>query len=578
MTTLSSGGEPRARGGAPMTYRRILWIALAFALLVCAPAHAADTFSTSFEPRDAQPTWSDTAEKASGVTGPEKSGIPGNVTDTVVAMKASGENTNGGEVKENLVDGSSDSKWLTFASTGWVSLELRDPVTVVRYALTSANDHAERDPRDWTLQGSNDGTSWTTLDTRSGETFAERFQTKVYDFANTTAYRFYKLDITHNGSGNIVQLAELQLSNGKDNPPPAPVMQSSVGSGPRGGYNAKAGAGWTGLRALRFGGRHVADGRAYSYNKVLDVDVPVKRATELSYVIYPDFERDDLDYPSTYAAVDLRFTDGTYLSDLQALDQHGARVSPQGQGASKTLYTNQWNFKRSRIGDVAAGKTIDRILVAYDNPKGTHDFGGWIDDVRIAAAGPAPSTAHPADWVKTTRGTNSSGGFSRGNNIPATAVPHGFNFWTPVTNAGTLSWLYDYQRDNNADNLPVMEAFAASHEPSPWMGDRQTFQVVPSAPGAESLAFRHANEVAKPHYYGVTFESKLKTEIAPTDHAALFRFTFPGDEGSLQFRNVNGNASVSIDQAAGVVTGWSDVRSGLSNGATRMYMYATFDH
>ena len=67
------------------------------------------------------------------------------------------------------------------------------------------------------------------------------------------------------------------------------------------------------------------------------------------------------------------------------------------------------------------------------------------------------------------------------------------------------------------------------------MGDRQTFQVMPSAaPGRRreprrALAFRHANEVAKPHYYGVTFENGLKTEIAPTDHAALFRFTFPGD-------------------------------------------------
>ena len=34
---------------------------------------------------------------------------------------------------------------------------------------------------------------------------------------------------------------------------------------------------------------------------------------------------------------------------------------------------------------------------------------------------------------------------------------------------------------------------------------------------------------------------------------------------------------MTIDRGAGVVTGYSDVRSGLSNGATRMYMYATFD-
>ena len=533
---------------------RVRWTTLALvvgALALATPASAASpSFSSSFEPSDPQPAWTDTAERAQGVTGPARPGIPGNVTDTVVAMKASGENANSGEVKENLVDGSADSKWLVFERTGWVELELAEPVTIVRYALTSANDAPARDPRDWTLQGSDDGQTWKTLDTQTGQTFDARFQTKTYDFANGTAYKHYRLDITSNSGATIVQLAELQLSTGQENPPPAPVMRSIVGSGPRGGYNAKAGAGFTGLRALRYGGRTPRRAAPTPTTRSSTSTSRSRRATELSYVIYPDFERDDLGYPSTYAAVDLAFTDGTYLSDLHAVDQHGAELSPRGQGASKTLYTNQWNAKRSRIGAVAAGKTIDRILVAYDNPPGTHDFGGWIDDLDLGPPGPRPRARAPSDWVVTTRGTNSSGSFSRGNNIPATAVPHGFNFWTPVTNAATTSWLYEYQRDNNADNLPTLEAFAASHEPSPWMGDRQTFQVMPSRRrhagrdrSARALAFRHANEIAKPHYYGVTFENGIKTEIAPTDHAAMFRFTFPGDRSNLIFDNVNSSAA-----------------------------------
>src|SRR6185312_5755876 len=176
-----------------------------------------------------------------------------------------------------------------------------------------------------------------------------------------------------------------------------------------------------------------------------------------------------------------------------------------------------------------------------------------------------------------------SGSFSRGNNFPATAVPHGFNFWTPMTAAGSTDWLYEYQAQNNADNLPEIQAFEASHEPSPWMGDRQTFQVMPSAAAgtpdadrsARALPFSHADEVARPYYYGVTFQNRLKAEIAPTDHAAMLRFTFPGDDASLIFDNVNNRSSLTIDQANGIVSGWSDV--GLSNGATRMYVYATFD-
>ena len=83
------------------------------------------------------------------------------------------------------------------------------------------------------------------------------------------------------------------------------------------------------------------------------------------------------------------------------------------------------------MGKVAAGKTIKRILVAYDNPAGSGPFRGWIDDMKIADAAPLPTARRPSDYVPTTRGTHSTGRFSRGNNIPATAVPHGFNFWVP---------------------------------------------------------------------------------------------------------------------------------------------------
>lgn len=315
------------------------------------------------------------------------------------------------------------------------------------------------------------------------------------------------------------------------------------------------------------------------------MNVAVRRDTELSYRIFPSMADGDRDYDATNTAVDLVFTDGTSLSELNAVDQHGFTLTPQGQGASKALYVNQWNNVTSRIGSVAAGKTVDRILLAYDSPKGPAKFRGWLDDVSLKQAAPEKPKAHLADYAVTTRGTNSSGGFSRGNNFPATAVPHGFNFWTPVTNAGSLSWLYDYARANNDDNLPTIQAFSASHEPSPWMGDRQTFQVMPSAASgtpdtgrtARELAFRHENETARPYYYGVTFENGLKAEMAPTDHAAALRFTYPGDDASVVFDNVTEQAGLTLDTSAGVVTGYSDVKSGLSTGATRLFVYGVFD-
>ncbi|MFF6988539.1 GH92 family glycosyl hydrolase [Streptomyces sp. NPDC010273] len=565
---------------------------VAVALPVKAPT-AGGEFASSFETGDPAPDWLNTVDtapdgskRASGVDGGYSTGIPGNVTDHVTDVRASSENTGGGEVKENLVDGESGTKWLTFASTGWVEFDLDKPAKIVTYALTSANDFAERDPRDWTLSGSTDGKDWKTLDTRSGESFADRFQTKSYDLAEPAEYQHFRLDITkNNGASGILQLADVQFSTGGTTAPIPEDMLSLVDRGPSGSPTAKAGAGFTGKRALRYAGRHTATGRAYSYNKVFDTNVRVGRDTALSYRLFPQMSDGDLDYDATNVSVDLAFTDGTYLSDLGATDSHGFALTPQGQGAAKILYVNQWNNVVSRIGSVAAGKTVDRILLDYDSPSGPAKFRGWLDDVSLKSVAPEKPKAHLADYALTTRGTNSSGSFSRGNNFPATALPHGFNFWTPVTNSGSLSWLYDYARANNDDNLPTIQAFSASHEPSPWMGDRQTFQVMPSAasgapstdPNARELAFKHENETARPYYYGVTFENGLKAEMAPTDHAASLRFTYPGDDASVVFDNVTEQAGLTLDKENGTVTGYSDVKSGLSTGATRLFVYGTFD-
>ncbi|MET9952072.1 GH92 family glycosyl hydrolase [Streptomyces sp. NPDC006339] len=563
------------------------------------PDTSAREFTTSFEADEAPPTWRNTIEvgpdgrkRTSGVDGGYVTGIPGNVTDRVVAVRASGEHANAGEVKENLVDLQAGTKWLVFEPTAWLEFDLDAPVALATYALTSANDAAERDPRDWVLKGSADGKEWTVLDTRAGESFAKRFETRTYDIpgasgGGATPYAHYRLEITKNAGAGLTQLADVQFSNGDTSQPVPEEMRSHTDRGPSGSPTAKAGAGFTGKRALRYAGTHKGEGRAYSYNKVFDVDTRIVRNTELSYLVFPSMpaSETDLNYPATNVSVDLAFTDGTYLSDLGAVDSHGGRLSPQGQGAAKRLYVNQWNRVDSRIGEVANGKTVDRILVAYDSPKGPAKFQGWIDDLTIAPKAPRQPYERLSDYASTVRGTNSSGSFSRGNNFPATAVPHGFNFWTPVTNAATQSWIYEYARGNNADNLPTLQALSASHQPSPWMGDRQTFQVMPSAAAgtppadraARALPFRHENETAKPHYYGVTFENGLKAEIAPADHAAAMRFTYPGDEASVVFDNVTDQGGLTLDPETRSFTAYSDVKSGLSTGAGRMFVYGVFD-
>lgn len=549
-------------------------------------------FFTSFEEGDQQLTWKDTVEiapngkeKSHGVDGNiSHDAIQGDITEEIASIQADGNNPPN-EIDSNLIDRNDQTKWLSHKNTAKITIKMKNPAAVVKYAFTSANDAQKRDPQNWTLYGSNDGENWSQLDKQEDVQFEKRYQRKIFEIDNDKKFGYYRVDITKNAGDSLTQLAELALSNGVDAPPPPPSpMKSHKGDGPTSSYTGKTRVGWTGKSALTYQGTHLEKGRAYSYNKLFDVDIKVTPEMQLSYYIHPEFaDKDQLDFSSTYASIDLAFSDGTYLSELGAKDNHRVGMSPQAQGKSNTLYPNQWNYRSSDIGELAAGKTIKRILVAYDNPDGPGQFKGSIDDIKIEDKPEQKSYENPIDYVNTLRGTNANGTFSRGNNIPAVAVPHGFNFWTPVTDAGS-DWLYSYQQSNNADNLPEIEAFSLSHEPSPWMGDRQTFQVMPAGTDQPSLnrskralSFQHANEIARPDYYKVAFNNGIKTEITPTDHAAMFRFTFNEEKSSLIFDNVNDNGGLTLMPDDQSIQGYTDVKSGLSTGATRMFIYATFD-
>ncbi|TNC19620.1 GH92 family glycosyl hydrolase [Amycolatopsis alkalitolerans] len=308
---------------------------------------------------------------------------------------------------------------------------------------------------------------------------------------------------------------------------PAP-LHGDVGGGPARSPTAKAGVGFTGTRALRYD--------RPGHVRLFDVDVPAGEHTELSYVVFPE--------NGLSVALDAELDDGSRLP---------------GTLDPKALYPDQWNLVRR---PVPAGRTVRAIVL--DAPDAT----GWLDDVRIADR--PPRRQDPVDWVRTTRGTHSSPEFSRGNTFPATAVPHGFNFWTPVTDASSTRWLYEYHRRNGAANRPRLAGFALSHQPSPWMGDRHTFHVAPEG----DLAFGHEHETDRPYHYGVRFDDGTTADLAPADHAALFRFTFPGT-GAVRFSC--GRGGVRLDPKRGVVTGYTSVRSRLSAGARRMFVYGTFD-
>lgn len=128
-----------------------------------------------------------------------------------------------------------------------------------------------------------------------------------------------------------------------------------------------------GSRALRFDGHDSQAVKSFAYAKGYDVNIPVQASTSLSFWTYP------VNSLARYVSVDLKMSDGTTLRDSGAKDFNGTSMHP---GAGRGTLTT-WTQTKSQIGQWLAGKTIDKILIAYDHGPQTGDFRAYVDDIEI---------------------------------------------------------------------------------------------------------------------------------------------------------------------------------------------------
>ncbi len=533
--------------------------------------------------------------------------IPGEIGDDPISGEYIGKFTgiNGPEaanyddVIENLTDCDPASSYLTNTSTPELFFDLESPVVVRTYAMTSSENGQENDPVAWTLSGSNDKDVWTELDTRTYQ-FNERGERASFSIENDTAFQYYRLTVTENGGADSTSIAEFALGDPQN---PLPEQKDGMLSIPTGGPIPIAEGdpirGWTGVRAFQISGVHQGSEEAYSQNVVYDnLSIPVNEDTRLSYLVFPQWDGDDYaydyDYTSSYVAVDLHFTDGTYLSQLNAVDQYGNRVEAAAQGESKYLCSRQWNHVYSDIGDVANGKTIDRILISYHNPSNPKDtdapFRAYFDDISIKTVKPTEYD-HLSDYVNILRGTNDSEELSRGLTAPFVTMPHGFNFWAPANDTGKYIYRYQTAPQNRFKYLTV------SHVASYWIGDRGTYEFMANTSldmmnrefvGLDELAsdFSHENEIAKAHYYSVAFDegspaAGARLEVTPTEHAAVIRFTFDKDSPyrNVVLSNTRGGWENQLGPNSLEFDGktFHATSNNRNNGMNTMYIYGEFD-
>ena len=183
----------------------------------------------------------------------------------------------------------------------------------------------------------------------------------------------------------------------------------------------------------------------------------------------------------------------------------------------------------------------------------------------------------PSEYVTTLMGTQSDYALSTGNTYPAIALPWGMNFWTPQTGKMGDGWTYTY-------GAHTLRGLKQTHQPSPWINDYGQFSVMPVR-GNDKLDeesrqswFSHQSETAKPYYYSVYLaDHDIKAEVAPTERAAIMRFTFPesGESGVVIDAFDRGSAIEVIDDRT--IAGYTTRNSGGVPENFRNYFVMTFD-
>jgi len=158
------------------------------------------------------------AENADGLTDTETK------TDYITVNSAPIDITSdGGTLDEpsgggNLIDDSYSTDYSTYGDnvdfeyTGIYNYIVEE-YTVTSGRIGSSGWTRYYAPHSWVLYGSNDGSTWTTLDTRTNVNFSSANQTMSFTFSNTTEYQVYRIEFTSDATGwfEYTSIGEIEI-------------------------------------------------------------------------------------------------------------------------------------------------------------------------------------------------------------------------------------------------------------------------------------------------------------------------------------------------------------------------------
>ena len=95
-------------------------------------------------------------------------------------------------VLQAIFNGTNQSNQIGAWSTYWISINYGQDTILGSYTIQADNNGNPEYPKAWTVKGSNDGTTWETLDTKTGITFSLN-ESKTFSVTTANAYKQYRI-------------------------------------------------------------------------------------------------------------------------------------------------------------------------------------------------------------------------------------------------------------------------------------------------------------------------------------------------------------------------------------------------
>lgn len=96
----------------------------------------------------------------------------------------------------------------------WLRIQLPSAIVLKSYSIQARLTYQIQAPRAWALGGSNDGTTWTLIETRSAQSYTAGGELKTFTISSTpSAFSYYILCFTQTqiGNGNGIGVGEWRL-------------------------------------------------------------------------------------------------------------------------------------------------------------------------------------------------------------------------------------------------------------------------------------------------------------------------------------------------------------------------------